>query len=166
MKHNYSYEYKRIILNPLEKQDIEELRVLRNGAREFFVYQGIITPEKQQKWFEQYLQKDDDIMFKIVKAEEPEEFIGAVALYDIEPEKHQAEFGRIVIDKEKVSEKGLGQETVEAITQFGFTILNLRKIVAEVLKENQRALTSDLRAGFTIIDENEELYFLEIKNEN
>ena len=166
MKHNYSYEYKRILLKPLEKHDIEELRVLRNGTREFFVYQEIITQEKQQRWFEQYLQKDDDIMFKIVKAEKPEEFIGAIALYDIDPEKHKAEFGRIVIDKEKVSEKGLGQEAVEAITQFGFTILKLQEIVAEVLKDNQRALISDLRAGFTIVDENEELYFLKIKNEN
>ena len=112
MKHQYEYVNKRIILKPLEAEDIENLRNLRNRNKQFFATQAEITKEGQENWYCNYLQKDNDIMFKVVLKEKPEQFIGAVAVYDIDWVEKTCEFGRIVIDKELVQEKGIGTEII------------------------------------------------------
>lgn len=164
MKHDYEYEYGRIILKPLEWDDIEQLRVLRNQEKQFFLEQTEIEEDSQKKWYERYLEKDNDIMFKVVKKDKPEEFIGAIALYAIDWEKGTAEAGRTVIDKKKSPEKGIGQEATKAVCRFGFEKLKLKKIVGEVLKTNERIIKVDLRAGFRIVGESEngELYLIEM----
>ncbi len=162
MKHSYVFEFENIILKPLEWKDIEPLRVLRNREREYFMSQDEITPIAQEKWFEAYLQNNDDIMFKIVKKEEPDNFIGAIALYDIDWENKISECGRTVIDKELVKEKGIGGVATKAVCLFGFEILKLRKIVGEVLKSNLRILKVDMRAGFYVTGEDKEVYNIEM----
>ncbi len=163
MKHSYTYEFKRIILEPLEEKDIESLRLLRNRERRYFINQDEITKENQVNWYKRYLEKDNDIMFRVVQKCKPDIFVGAIALYDIDWEKKTCEFGRTLIDREIVKEKGLGFEATVGVTQFGFDILNLNKIVAEVLKTNERVLKIYKRAGYSIMEEKGELYKLEIK---
>lgn len=162
MKHQYEYANKRIILKPLEAEDIEDLRNLRNRNKQFFATQTEITKEGQEKWYQSYLQKDNDIMFKVVLGKKPEQFIGAVAVYDIDWEAKTCEFGRIVIDKEKTDEKGIGTQTVEGICQFAFSGLKMKKIKAEVLKENARAIAVYKKVGFVIKGETESMYELEL----
>lgn len=165
MNHSYTYEFKRIILEPLEEKDIELLRLLRNRERQYFINQAEISKEAQIKWYHRYLEKNDDIMFRIVRKSAPDIFIGVIALYDIDWEKKICEFGRILIDREIVKEKGLGFEATVGVTQLGFDILKLNTIVAEVLKTNERVLKIYKRAGYNIIGEKEGLYKLEIKQE-
>lgn len=165
MKHQYEYKNKRIMLKPLEASDIEDLRNLRNRNKQFFATQTEITKEGQEKWYRNYLQKDNDIMFKVVLSEKPEQFIGAVAVYDIDREAKTCEFGRIVIDKELVSEKGIGTETVEGICQFAFSELRMQKIKAEVLKENARAIAVYKKVGFVVVYETEDMDVMEVKSE-
>ena len=102
MKHSYELKMDEIILKPLEKEDIEKLRILRNNLSIYFISQKQISKKEQQQWYNAYLKKDDDIMFKVVLADEDNEFVGAVALYDINREKKCAEFGRIIVDNKKV----------------------------------------------------------------
>ena len=129
MKHNHVFEYGRIILMPLEKADIEELRILRNSQKQFFISRHEIDSGAQEQWYEKYLKNPEDIMFKVVKKEKPEEFIGAIALYDIDWENMTSECGRTVIDKLKAPEKGIGMEATKAVCLFGFQVLKLNKIV-------------------------------------
>lgn len=158
MEHNYSFEFKRVILKPLERQDIELLRALRNRERQYFATQHIITEEEQKIWYQSYLNKKDDIMFKVVKKENPKDFIGAIALYDIDRENSVSEFGRVVIDKDKAPEKGIGTEATKAVCLFGFDVLNMEKIVGEILKTNERIIKVDTRAGFQIVGEHGNMY--------
>lgn len=162
MKHNYIYEYKRIILKPLEETDIEQLRILRNSQKEFFVSQEEISCENQKIWFSKYLENENDIMFKVVKRDEPEQFIGAIALYDIKWDDMVSECGRTVIDKTLAPEKGIGMEATKAVCRFGFDVLKLKKIVGEVLKTNERIIKVDTRAGFRIVGENGNMYMIEM----
>lgn len=162
MKHSYEFEFKRIILKPLEQEDIESLRILRNRERQYFATQQEIAKEGQEKWYQSYLKKEDDIMFKIVKKENPEEFIGAIALYDINPENKTAEFGRTLVDKTKAPEKGIGTDATKAVCLFGFDIINVEKIVGEALKTNKRILKVYDRAGFAIVGEEKDMYKLEM----
>ena len=47
MQHDYTILSKRIFLRPIEEADIENLRVLRNSKRQFFLGSDEITPEMQ-----------------------------------------------------------------------------------------------------------------------
>lgn len=163
MKHNHRYEYGRIILSPLEAEDIEELRIIRNKERSFFQTKEEISADSQKKWYESYLKKDDDIMFKISHRDAPDDFIGAIAVYDIDWINKTAEVGRTVLDKSKNSEPGLGQDATKGICLFTFTVLGIDKIVASILKSNERILKVDTRTGFYITgDYSDDSYAIEM----
>lgn len=167
MRHNYSFEFGRITLLPLEEEDIELLRVLRNQERAFFTNSDEITVEGQKKWYKSYLKKKDDIMFKVVKTEKKDEFIGAIAVYDIDYEKGTAEVGRTMIDKVKAPEKGIGTDATRAVCLFTFDVLKIQKIVGVVLKSNERIIKVDSRVGFKIVgDANDDSYAIEMTRES
>ncbi len=165
MKHQYEYVNKRIILKPLEEEDIEALRILRNRNKHFFATPIEITKEGQQNWYHNYLKKNNDIMFKVVLVEKPEQFVGAVAVYDIDIVNKECEFGRIVINKELAKEKGIGTEVVEAICGFSFENLKMKKVRAEVLKSNGRAIAVYKKVGFINVNETGDMYVMEVCND-
>lgn len=165
MRHHYHLQHGRIILRPLEERDIEELRVLRNKNLEFFFDSVEITSEAQRAWYERYLQKEDDVMFAVERSDKPGEFIGAIAIYNINPQTGIAECGRTVLDKEKAPLKGIGTETTAAACHVAFSQMGVKKIVAEILKSNERILTVDTRAGFVVTGENGENWCIEMTPE-
>lgn len=150
MKHDYIFEFARIVLKPLDHEDIQNLRVLRNKERQFFSSQFMISEEKQEEWYKNYLSKSDDIMFKVVKKEALEDFVGAIAVYDIDYKQSIAEVGRTLIDKERCMAKGIGLDATRAVCKFAFDVLNIKKILGIALKTNERILKVDQRAGFVI----------------
>lgn len=166
MKHDYSYEFGHIILKPLEEADIESMRILRNKVKDSYLNNNEIDAESQKKWYQRYLEKQDDIMFKVVKKDKPDEFIGAMGLYDIDWENGISETGRTMLDKEKVPEKGIGIEIMKATCLFGFEVLKLKKIVAEVLKNNKPSLGATKRTGFRTVGEEGDYYLIEITLED
>lgn len=166
MKHNYRFESKRLLFRPLEWEDIENLRALRNRNRHFFLTTDIVTEEGQRKWYEHYLEKQDDIMFAVEKKEKPGQFVGTGALYDIDWDTMTCEFGRTLIDKELAPEKGIGTEATAAMCAFGFDVLKMKKIIGYVLKSNERILKVDQRAGYRIIEEREDgIVYIEMTSE-
>ena len=56
MKHHYSAVYGEVTIRPLERKDIENLRIWRNDASQtrFLRNIGHITREMQEKWYEGY----------------------------------------------------------------------------------------------------------------
>lgn len=166
MKHNYRFESKRIILRPLEWEDIGNLRALRNENRHLFLTTDLVTEEGQKKWYERYLEKQDDLMFVVEKREKPGQFIGTVALYDIDWDTMTCEFGRTLIDKKLAPEKGIGTEATAAMCTFGFDVLKIKKIIGHAWKTNERILKVDQRAGYQIIEEREDgVIYLEMTSE-
>lgn len=167
MKHSYSFECLRVVLKPLEFDDIENLRVLRNKESKYFFNSQQISSDDQKKWYERYLAKTDDIMFKVEKATNPGEFIGAIAVYDIDWDEGTAEYGRVMIDKDIAPDKGIGTDTIKAICKFCFDVLKLKKVIAVALKSNTRILKVDQRVGFKVIgDHDEKSYLLEITGQD
>lgn len=162
MKHEYFYEADRILLRPLEETDIESLRLLRNSLKQYYVSRTEVDAESQKRWYQSYLQKENDIMFAVVKKDRQCEFIGAMALYAIDWDNGIAEVGRSMIDKEKAPEKGIGSEALKATCEFGFDVLKLKKIVAEVRKSNSRIIHVTSQLGFQTVGEKEDLYLIEL----
>lgn len=150
MDHKLMRIYDRVILTPLTIQDIEKVRILRNRNRQWFINSGEITQEDQERWYQHYLSKTDDIMFSVYHRESGK-WIGAVALYNIDKIKGCAEYGRIIIDNQIVHEKGLGLDTTVCVCQIGFEELGLSKIKLEVFSNNIAAKKTYERAGFSVI---------------
>lgn len=165
MKHNYRIQHDRYLLRPLERFDLEELRVLRNKNRNFFIQQEIILAEEQKKWYESYLSKDDDFMFAVEHENFPSKMIGSVGIYHIDQENQSAEFGRIMIDKEICDINGLGYLVTHAICKFAFETFCLEKIILKHFKSNVIAEKIYDKVGFQIKEDIGDIYEKELTKE-
>ena len=144
------------------REDIQKLRELRNKNAVFFIYSEYISENDQEVWYSNYLNKRFDIMFKISLMDDPKGFIGAVALYEINPERKTAEFGRIVIDKEQTAQKGLGYDATVCACKIGFEQLGLDRIVLEVFSDNMSAVKTYNKAGFKTYEANGNILKMEL----
>ena len=97
-----------LYIRELLKDDIEFLCVLRNRSvnHKNFIYQKEISYESQQIWFDSYLKNFQDYMYSVVRKSD-DSIIGFAAIYDIN--NNEAEFGRLIVDKDKYNQPGLGK---------------------------------------------------------
>ena len=151
MEHDYQTTWGRVALVPLEGDDFESLRLLRNRESQWFKSSAEVSYEQQQEWQRRYAEKPGDYMFKIARCTDSGTFLGAVGIYDIDTGKKTGEFGRLVIDKtEPGYEKGLGFDATVAALRIAFEQLDLAEIHLEVLSHNVAAIKTYERAGFKV----------------
>lgn len=150
MRDNFQNKFEDIVLKLLEQKNIEDLRILRNKKenRKCFIYQNEITREEQEKWYKNYLKKENDIMFSAFISGVLEKPIGYAALYDIDKNSKKCEFGRIIVDKSRISKKGIGYQITKCLCEIGFEKLGLEMIYLEVFSDNIPAIKTYLKAGF------------------
>lgn len=161
MKHNYSIKVdSQIELKALRVEDIENLRLLRNKGeiRENFIYNNIIEKDEQLEWFKKYINNSRDIMWSIYLKEK---WCGVVAIYDINLITKQAEFGRIMIDP-NVQGNGVGEKVLDSIIHFSKDVMQLRKLILTVKKNNKNALNLYIKKHFVKVSEKEKLLFMEL----
>lgn len=172
MKHEFIISKNGYILKPLELHYIDSLRLLRNKDhnRSCFLYSEIISEEQQRKWYEGYLEKAGDYMFAIFKENRLDEFLGAVAIYNFNNKNNSAEFGRIVLDKTKLTERGIGMLVTSEVCNFAFKQFNLSEIILEVFEDNIAAFKTYEKVGFKIVSSdilgNRTLLKMSLKNKN
>ncbi len=147
MIHNYKDSYDHIELHPLTEEFIEDMRRLRNKNRNCFIFSDIITEDGQVAWYNSYIRKNGDYLFSIIRKDD-NRFIGTVSLYNVMGD--EAEFGRLMINKDIVKEKGLGLEVVICACKIGFKQLKLERMILEVFEDNLPALKTYIKAGFNI----------------
>lgn len=150
VNHQYHASYENIMLRPLERKDIENLRVWRNDATQTRFLRKIdhITPEMQEKWYESYLKDNDTIAFAIEETEHLHRMVGSLSLYDFQGE--QAEIGRLQVGDMEARGHGIGGKSFVLAMMVAFRKMGLRKIVASVHQENQAAYKSYLKIGFQV----------------
>ena len=150
MRSNFQHKFEDIVLKSLEQKNIEDLRILRNKKenRKCFIYQNEITREEQEKWYKNYLKKENDIMFSAFINGVLEKPIGYAALYDIDKNSKKCEFGRIIVDKSRASKKGIGYQITKCLCEIGFEKLGLEMIYLEVFSDNIPAIKTYLKVGF------------------
>lgn len=151
MRHSYCAEYGNIRLRPLVETDIEKLREWRNDTENsrYLRKIGYISEEMQKKWFDAYLENEDEIIFAIEETKEFGCLIGSVSLYDFTGE--QAEFGRILIGDKRTSGRGIGRISSVMAMHIGFECLGIKKIVASVHEQNVKAYSNYMRIGFDVV---------------
>ena len=110
MQHDYVIKNNKFILTPVTEADIELMRGWRNSPlnHSSFLTNNYIDMDQQKRWFENYLQKTNDIMFIVKDLEDSGKRVGMLGLYDIDNDKKRAEFGRLLIGEPSTRGKGLG----------------------------------------------------------
>lgn len=149
MEHNFHCEHKRIILRPLVETDIEWVRHLRNQPqiRCWFNYAEELTEDQQRMWFEKYRKDPTDFMYVASLRTAPNIPIGTYADYNYDHKKKTIEAGRLMVDSQKVKERGLGYDIVGAAVKIAFSNLNIDDVTAEIFSDNERSLKCTIGGG-------------------
>ena len=145
MRHSLGIKQERVRLSPLQVDDIEKMRILRNKHRTCFVFSGEISRESQEQWYKNYLVQPTDYMFSVFYQNH---WVGAVAIYNVDEKKQQAEYGRLLIDHEATDVRGLGVDATRAACSIAMSKLGLQSVVLEVYADNAAAQITYLKAGF------------------
>jgi len=106
-----------------------------------------IQPTRREvlDWLEKYETNEKDIIFFV---ESPEGCpVGQLSLYNIDPEKKLAEFGRL-IRGEQNGEKGLMACACATLLQWGFETLEISRVILDVFSDNENAIALYERLGF------------------
>ncbi len=121
MNHNYSFIYKNVRISPLEKSNIESIRNWRNNPKNcaFLTKLPFITNEMQEKWFENYLINNDEMIFSIYENKDLNRLVGSLALYNFIDDT--CEFGKILIGDDAAYGRKIGYNSI-------YTVLNIVNI--------------------------------------
>lgn len=149
MKHEYYSSYERVLLKPLSLADAEKMRLLRNQNNNRFFDTKEISAESQRKWYNHYLTEENDYIFSVY-LKDTDEWIGAVSIYHVDVYAKTAEFGRLLINSEKI--RGLGVDATLAACKFAFEQLNLKMVYLEVYADNLPAVRTYQKAGFQLCE--------------
>jgi diamine N-acetyltransferase len=153
----------RLSLRPLVREDLATTLAWRNKERvrkKFFTSRPL-TMEEHQLWFTQYLDRSDDMVFLIVDAKLNRP-VGQAALYNINPARKEAEFGRLMIGEEDALRRGFAREAAQALISHAFETLRLTRVYLEARVENVSAISLYEKLGFTVIEETQDRLRMEI----
>ena len=106
------------------------------------------TPESQQKYYDRLVGSTTDVVLAIVDSA-THKHVGNVGLHQIDPVHRTAYLG-IVLGEKAAWGRGIGARSWRAITDYGFTVLNLHKICAKIADGNEASLKCALKAGYTV----------------
>lgn len=153
MEHNFSIRAEKVWLVPMEGDDFESYRLLRNRPenRKWFLYSQEISSEAQCKWARNYRENPRELMFSIYDLDR--NFIGGNSIYHLDDGRTQGEYGRLVIDKNLVHEPGYGVFSTNAVIRIAKYMLNLEKLELEVLADNIAAIKTYQKCGFSSVGE-------------
>ena len=126
-------------LEPIQEDDLEFARQMRNKNRTAFLYQGEITPEQQRAWYERYQESRED--YTLYVAWDGEERIGTTSLKKLGEDVY--ELGNNTID-----EPFQGRGYFSKIYQASKELVPGKRLAASVLPSNSHMLTVYEHYGF------------------
>lgn len=150
MNHGYSIKYDNLLLRPIEKNDLSDLRKWRNDKTNSRFLRKIdyITEFSQKRWFCEYLEDNTSIGFSIVENHDLNRMVGSVFLYNLDFEKNECEFGKILIGDKEAHGRGIGRKATVMILEFGFKVLKVNRIYANINQKNVVANNIYIGIGF------------------
>lgn len=147
MRHTYCARDEEIELRPLQKGDLELLRIWRNDRQLSLYLRDIpyISTQSQETWYERYLEDDHTIFFAVVDLEK-HAVIGSVAIYGFFG--NFSEIGKIVIGDPSARGKGLGYKSLLLAMLVGFQYLSIEIFHLDVHEDNIPAKSIYSKAGY------------------
>ncbi len=156
--HKYCKKNKNVFIRPLDKNDIESLRKWRNDKTNTIFLSSIpyITKEMQNNWYENYLHREDELIFAIEEMKLFNRIVGSLSLYNIENGK--CTFGKLLIGDKATRKHGIGKLAMEAAIDVAINQLKVTIITLDVYKENDIAFNLYKNMGFSVINEHEDKF--------
>lgn len=110
---------------------------------------GVATPQSQEKWVEQNLEKGakdepEAVEFTVYDRTDSAP-VGTAGLFEIGHANGNAEFAIALGERRG---QGLGTEATRLVLDFAFHVLHLRNVLLQTLEWNVAGLTAYERAGF------------------
>jgi RimJ/RimL family protein N-acetyltransferase len=141
----------RVALGPLRRDLAGDYARWMNQleARRGLDYRGVSTPESQEKWVDENVEKSAAGMPEVVEFTVYDRTdttpVGTAGLLRIRHDQGNAEFAIVIGERRG---QGLGTEATRLVLDFAFNVLHLRNVMLETLAWNVAALTAYERAGF------------------
>lgn len=141
----------RLLLRQLTMDDAAAVLRLRSNKE---VMQHInrplaVTIADAERWIsviQENLNANGGITWCIALKEDPSQHIGTIGLWRIEKENHRAEIGYML--EPALQGKGIMYEALEAVVDYGFTILKLHSIEAQIDPLNLASAALLRKGGF------------------
>ena len=131
----------KVALRPIEKRDIEKLNRWKNDEKIYRYLGGGFLPvsrDIQEKWLDSLMDTTgNNKRFMIENCRH--EAVGMIGLYGINWIHRTCELGIFIGDAEQQG-KGYAKAAYRLLEDYGFRYLNLRKVTAEVVKDNRGAV--------------------------
>ncbi len=150
----------RLLLRELREDDSREIFLLRsdNQVNQFVDRKRATSPEGGRRFIRRIaeMQKNKEVfMWGMALKNEPL-LIGTIVYWNIEPAKDKAEVGYELLPQWQG--KGLMQEALLKVIEFGFNTLGIRTIVADPKPANLRSINLLDRCGFVKSSRNDAGY--------
>lgn len=141
----------KIYLRPIEFNDVEKFYKWRNDLqikKLAMMHPFPVTMESEKEWIESVSKgKDNQLVLFSICEKDTGNFIGFVKLFNINWVHRFCYFG-IIIGEDSARGKGYGYESLKLIRDYAFNILDIRKILLEVVDLNNAAIKLYKNFGF------------------
>jgi RimJ/RimL family protein N-acetyltransferase len=137
-------------LRPPEPRDVDDLLPIKNDPGIAALLAGTARAWSRANlldWVEHHRTAPDEAFFVIADAADRP--VGHAALYRIDRAAGSAEFGILLGDR-SIWGKGIGSRVTRFLVEYGFDVLDLRRVFLEVLETNPRAKRVYEKLGFVI----------------
>ena len=143
----------RLLLRSLRKEDREEIFFLRSDPRVMkYINREPAVSITEADDFIQMIQDaaaaGRSVLWGIAVRENPDTVIGNICIWQIKPELEQAEAGYVL--HPEYWGRGLMQESLNAVIDYGINIMNLKRIEACLHADNTASSALLVRCGFTL----------------
>ncbi|MEP7128036.1 MAG: GNAT family N-acetyltransferase [Chitinophagales bacterium] len=158
----------RLALRPLTTADANEIFIHRSDERilEFIDSPRAKSLEDALAFIEKItnlIANNESIFWGIQLLNDPR-LIGSICLWNMDVAEDKAEVGYIL--HPDYQGKGLMQEALAAVIDFGFHQLYLKTIVADLHSGNNKSLQLLQRNGFVFESKSDEMVIYSLKNNN
>ncbi|MBN2167002.1 MAG: GNAT family N-acetyltransferase [Marinilabiliaceae bacterium] len=143
----------KIILRVLSQNDWQKTLLWRNDPEIknlAMMHPFPVSEELEKLWYASNIEKvNNNLVVFGIELVETKELVGFTKLYDINWIHRYAYFG-IVIGEKQARGMGIGKETTLLMIRYAFDVLNLNKIMLEVIDTNENAKKLYQHIGFKI----------------
>lgn len=144
-----------LVLRSIESRDQETLRTWKNRNREYFFFQGIISPAMQREWFAQYRK---DVRNHLFIVEYNGQTIGCMGFKTL---SEGADIYNVILGNPLFARRGIMSGGLKIMCSY-ILELGIRRIFLKVLKNNQVAFSWYLKNGFEHQFSKDNFEFLEL----
>lgn len=143
-----AFRYDTVTLCLITPDDLLDTLAWRNTYRAWFNDSQSIELSDHLAWSEKYQKKDNDFVF--IALNKHQDKVGQAAVYNINWQEKQGEFGRFLVNPAFASQRYM-KTTCQAMLTLCQRILGLDVLYLEVKPENKKAIHIYQAAGFIIV---------------